>query len=60
MSRRSRSSSTQGRPEVRTLRNGDPGWPADPDELEVVSIHPGAGDHGAFSDMAQAALESHV
>ena len=47
-----------GRPEVRTLRNGDPGYPADPDEIEFVSISPGAGDHGAFSDLAQAQLES--
>ena len=46
-----------GRPEVRTLRNGDPGYPADPDEIEFVSIAPGAGDHGVFSDMAQAGLE---
>lgn len=46
-----------GRPEVRTLRNGDPGWPADPDEVEFVSISPGAGDHGVFSDLAQQFLE---
>lgn len=46
-----------GRPEVRTLRNGDPGYPADPDEVEVVSVEPGAGDAGVFSDMAQRALE---
>jgi hypothetical protein len=46
-----------GRPEVRTLRNGDPGYPADPDEIEFVSITPGAGDHGVFSDLAQAGLE---
>lgn len=46
-----------GRPEVRTLRNGDPGYPADPDEVEFVSIQPGAGDAGVFSDMAQKALE---
>lgn len=45
-----------GRPEVRTLRNGDPGYPADPDEIEFVSIKPGAGDHGAFSDIADKML----
>lgn len=28
---------TQGAPEVRYQRNGDPGWPADPDEVEFVS-----------------------
>jgi hypothetical protein len=46
-----------GRPEVRTLRNGDPGWPADPAELEFVSISPDAGDHGGFTDLAQKDLE---
>lgn len=46
-----------GRPEVHTLCNGDPGYPADPDEIEFISIAPGAGDHGVFSDMAQAGLE---
>lgn len=33
---------------------GDPGWPA---EISFVSITPDAGDHGAFSDMAQQGLE---
>jgi hypothetical protein len=47
-----------GRPAKMYLRNGDPGYPADPDEIEFVSISPGAGDHGAFSDIAQAQLES--
>lgn len=46
-----------GRPAVWTLRNGDPGYPADPDEIEFVSITPGAGDHGGFSDIAQRWLE---
>lgn len=31
---------TRGRPMVRYLRNGDPGYPADPDEVEVVSVKP--------------------
>ena len=31
-----------GRPAKMYLRNGDPGYPADPDELEVVSITPGS------------------
>lgn len=31
-----------GRPAVMYLRNGDPGYPADPDELEVISITPGS------------------
>lgn len=33
------------------------GLPADPDEIEFVSIHPGAGYAGGFSDLAQQALE---
>jgi len=33
------------------------GLPADPDELEVISVTPGAGDAGGFTDMAQRALE---
>lgn len=41
-----------GRPEVRTLRNGDPGYPADPDEVEFVSVSPGSSD-----DLVQQALE---
>ncbi len=31
-----------GRPARMYLRNGDPGYPADPDELEVISITPGS------------------
>lgn len=33
------------------------GEPATGPEIEFASITPGAGDHGAFSDMAQAGLE---
>lgn len=33
------------------------GQPADPAEISFVSITPDAGDHGAFSDMAQSGLE---
>ena len=29
---------TRGRPEVRYLRNGDPGYPADPAEVELVHV----------------------
>lgn len=32
------------------------GQPADPDEIEVISITPGAGDNGAFSDIADKML----
>lgn len=42
-----------GRPEVRTLRNGDPGYPADPDEVELVSVEPGSRD-----DLVQQCLEA--
>lgn len=42
-----------GRPAVMYLRNGDPGYPADPDELEVIKVTPGADSHGVFSDIAQ-------
>ena len=27
-----------GKPEVRYQRNGDPGWPAEPAEVEIVSV----------------------
>lgn len=47
-----------GRPAVWNLRNGDPGYPADPDEIEFVSVHPGADDHDGFSDIAQRWLEA--
>jgi len=30
----------QGRPAVMYLRNGDPGYPADPHEVEFVSVRP--------------------
>jgi len=29
---------TQGRAGIRTLRNGDPGWPDEPDEVEVLWV----------------------
>ncbi len=41
-----------GRPAVMYLRNGDPGYPADPDEVEFVSVLPGSSD-----DLVQQALE---
>jgi hypothetical protein len=46
-----------GRREVRYLRNGDPGYPADPPEVEFISISPGPGDNAAFPDLAQKWLE---
>lgn len=33
----------RGRPAVWTLRNGDPGYPAEPDEFEAIDIKPAAG-----------------
>lgn len=32
--------------------------PGEPDSVEFISISPGAGDHGAFTDIAQKDLES--
>lgn len=32
-----------GRPAVMYLRNGDPGYPADPAEVEFISVKPEAG-----------------
>lgn len=46
-----------GSPDVMYLRNGDPGYPGYPAEVEFVSVTPGAGDAGGFTDMAQRALE---
>lgn len=44
-----------GRPAAMYDRNGDPGWPADPDEIEVISVTPGA---PSLLDEAQNWLES--
>ncbi len=33
------------------------GQPAEPAEIEFVSVTPDAGDHGAFTDLAQSGLE---
>lgn len=41
-------------PVIHPADTADPGYPA---EAEFVSISPGAGDHGAFSDLAQKGLE---
>ena len=45
-----------GRPAVMYLRNGDPGHPGWDAEVEVVSIKPGAGNHGVFTDIADRML----
>lgn len=42
-------------PIIHPADDADPGYPA---EVEFVSISPGAGDHGAFSDLAQKDLEA--
>ena len=52
---------TAGRPEVRTLRNGDPGYPADPAEVEFISAEPYCNGkpspyYGAYADMEQDSL----
>ena len=48
-----------GRPAVMYLRNGDPGYPADPPEIELVSVKPTIGivDAGGFTDLAQKDIE---
>lgn len=46
----------RGRPAVMYLRNGDPGYPADPDEIEFISVKgPLAGD--AFDDLRQSSYD---
>lgn len=52
-----------GRPAVWTLRNGDPGYPADPDEIEAIDIKSEFGsldarEKAAALDRAQAWLDS--
>ncbi len=52
-----------GRPAVWTLRNGDPGYPADPDEIEAIDIKPEIGSLDAREkadalDRAQMWLDS--
>jgi len=42
------------RPILYPVDRADPGYSA---EVEFMSIKPGAGDHGAFTDLAQSALE---
>jgi hypothetical protein len=51
---------TPGSPDTYDKSRGGPGgWdPGYPAEVEFISISPGAGDHGAFSDLAQKDLES--
>jgi len=41
-------------PIIHPADNADPGYPA---EVEFLSIKPDAGDHGAFTDLAQEGLE---
>jgi len=49
-----------GRPGVHTLRNGDPGYPADPAELCVTVVQIAGCEFGAevFSDDVQARLDA--
>ena len=59
-----------GRPAVMYLRNGDPGYPADPDEIEFLSAAPYCNgkpspfldyadmQHDTLDDLARAWLES--
>ena len=52
---------TSGRPAVMYLRNGDPGYPADPDEIEFIKVTPLCNGKpspfvGAFADLQQESL----
>lgn len=52
---------TPGRPAVMYLQNGDPGYPADPSEIEFISAAPFCNGkpspfYGAFADLEQASL----
>ena len=50
-----------GRPAVMYLRNGDPGYPADPDEIEFLSAAPYCNGKPSpfldYADMQQATLD---
>lgn len=51
-----------GRPAKMYLRNGDPGYPADPDEIEFIKAEPYYNGKpspydGAFADLEQRALD---
>ena len=52
---------TRGRPAVMYLRNGDPGYPADPDEIEFMSAAPYCNGKPSpfldYADMQQATLD---
>ena len=53
---------TPGHPEVRYLRNGDPGYPAEPAEVEFVSAEPWCNGKpspfdGAFADLQHKQLQ---
>jgi len=50
---------TRGRPAVMYLRNGDPGYPADPHEVEYVSVWPpaDAGHQRALDEACQEWLQ---
>lgn len=49
---------TPGTSSRRFLTTGDAGPLIDDDIIEFVSVSPDAGDHGAFSDLAQRSLET--
>jgi hypothetical protein len=42
---------TEGRPAVYTLKNGDPGYPEEPEELEITGIYDAAGTEYKFKDL---------
>lgn len=46
---------TRGSPGVYTQRNGDPGWPDDPDELEILSVVEDSDERKPRPDLLDAA-----
>lgn len=45
---------------VHTLRNGDPGYPADPDEVDIVSVRDEGGNDVDLTAEEDDAIERHA
>lgn len=48
---------TPGHPAVMYLRNGDPGYPAEPAEVELISVTANVAQGDCFDDLRQKALD---
>lgn len=44
---------TKGTPDVYYLRNGDPGYPGDPDEFEVLRVVDAAGNEYSLTEQEE-------